>query len=235
LGQPRKPARLLQCQSCHVPNIRISPYRVNNKITGLFKESVSMYSVKTYPIATDLSVWQTATVKTGEKVKVLRTRLGWSQSELARHAHLNKETVNRIELGAGARVSTLQKIADTLDRPVTSLMGDEEPRQSLSDTKKKTGSVTRPDLLAEVQESLHTRGGDPANAATRRLSEAEALRRLKLFKQIYDATDAIRAATDALRGGATPGNATGRKTSTERHEGHPDVHLRATRKRGARS
>src|SRR5690348_16740339 len=55
---------------------------------------------------------------TAEKVKALRGARGWSQEKLAKRAGLNKETVNRVELGAGARVSTLHKLAVALGSSV---------------------------------------------------------------------------------------------------------------------
>jgi transcriptional regulator with XRE-family HTH domain len=45
-------------------------------------------------------------VVTVEQIRAARGLLGWSQSELARHAGLSLPTVKRLESGTGARVSS---------------------------------------------------------------------------------------------------------------------------------
>lgn len=86
-----------------------------------------------YPIAcvvdTDLSVGKDApmeearafTRRIGERVCQARKGRGWSQEELAKRAELNKETVNRLELGGNAKVDTVVRIAAVLGQSAEGL------------------------------------------------------------------------------------------------------------------
>jgi len=65
---------------------------------------------------------------------VLRQQRHWSQAELAQHAEgLNKETINRLELGANVRLDTVYKVADALGVEPQRLLHDDDelaPRRS---------------------------------------------------------------------------------------------------------
>lgn len=55
----------------------------------------------------------------GQHIRELREERGWSQEQLGKRAGgLNKETVNRVELGRDTRVSTLTKLGLALNTPL---------------------------------------------------------------------------------------------------------------------
>jgi transcriptional regulator with XRE-family HTH domain len=62
----------------------------------------------------------------GDKVRELREAQGWSQEELGRRAGVNKETINRFELGGGNRTSTVRKIAAVLGLSVGELLSSDD-------------------------------------------------------------------------------------------------------------
>lgn len=67
-----------------------------------------------YSIATEVSVWQNSAMTKGEKAKGYREQLGLSTVALAKLAKVNKETVNRMELGASLTLRKVTAIAVAL-------------------------------------------------------------------------------------------------------------------------
>jgi transcriptional regulator with XRE-family HTH domain len=60
-----------------------------------------------------------------ESVRTYRTKMGWSQLELANRAGLDRKTVNRVENGRYApSVETLLLVGDALGVSVNSLLGN---------------------------------------------------------------------------------------------------------------
>lgn len=51
----------------------------------------------------------------GDRVRSVREKRGYSQVELAKRAGVNKETVNRMELGGNIGIQTVYKVADALE------------------------------------------------------------------------------------------------------------------------
>jgi transcriptional regulator with XRE-family HTH domain len=69
----------------------------------------------------------------GKAVRKLRNVRGWSQEELGRHAGgLNKETVNRLELGANTGFETVVRIVDALSVKLLDLFLQIEQSQNPS-------------------------------------------------------------------------------------------------------
>lgn len=73
-------------------------------------------------------------MKPGERVRELREAHGWTQEELGRRAGLNKETVNRFELGGGNRTSTINKLSAALGLSASSLLSDSDSTADLAAT-----------------------------------------------------------------------------------------------------
>lgn len=80
-------------------------------------------------IDTNPCVCDTAAVFTlGDVVRKLREQKGWDQSELARRAKVNKQTIVRIENNPEtAKPKTVAKIADALDHTPDSLRAHAPP------------------------------------------------------------------------------------------------------------
>jgi transcriptional regulator with XRE-family HTH domain len=66
-----------------------------------------------------------AVVYIGDRLKTLRIRRALTQQELAEKAGISKTALNRIELNkAEPHMSTLRKLANTLDVDPTELLGE---------------------------------------------------------------------------------------------------------------
>ena len=66
-----------------------------------------------------------AVVYIGDRLKTLRIRRALTQQELAERAGISKTALNRIELNkAEPHMSTLRKLANTLDVDPTELLGE---------------------------------------------------------------------------------------------------------------
>lgn len=72
----------------------------------------------------------------GDKVRAARTKLGWSQYELAQQAGVRPEVISRIETGkSGASLASLHKICPKLGLSLDDLTSD--PAQSGAKSKRK--------------------------------------------------------------------------------------------------
>lgn len=61
-------------------------------------------------------------------IRLLRTELGWSQSELARRLTVSRQTVNAIENGRyDPSLPLAFKIARAFDRPIEAIFTEDEP------------------------------------------------------------------------------------------------------------
>jgi phage repressor protein C with HTH and peptisase S24 domain len=65
----------------------------------------------------------------GDRIRSLREQKGWSQEFLGQRADLNKETVNRVELGANVRFDTYVKLAAALETSVAELFAERDDVQ----------------------------------------------------------------------------------------------------------
>lgn len=102
-------------------NIRTKPYRSQHQIRWKTKKTVSL-EFATISLVTGISVrhdWRMFHV--GDVVRKLRNDRGWSQTQLADAAGVNKETVVRIESGLVTRTDKLAAIAGALKRTVPDL------------------------------------------------------------------------------------------------------------------
>jgi transcriptional regulator with XRE-family HTH domain len=169
------------------------------------------------PATTILPIWQTAENRALDEES--RSRLlvvaasdlvlrrlqarGIKPRDLQKALKISASMASRILDGSrGISVWHLDAVAALLDVTVPELF---DPARADSSQEKNSDDVTFPDPVGEVQEK-RTRGGpiDATSPANRPLSESEALRRLRLYEQLYDAADAVRAATDALGGHLDP-------------------------------
>ncbi|MEU0691578.1 helix-turn-helix domain-containing protein [Streptomyces uncialis] len=61
--------------------------------------------------------------KIGDRIRAVRTAARLSQERLAEYAGIDRQAVNKIEMGhSAARVDTLIRIADALDVPLRDLV-----------------------------------------------------------------------------------------------------------------
>ncbi len=61
------------------------------------------------------------------EIRLLRAELGWSQSELARHLAVSRQTVNAIENGRyDPSLPLAFKIARAFDRPIEAVFTDDK-------------------------------------------------------------------------------------------------------------
>jgi transcriptional regulator with XRE-family HTH domain len=67
---------------------------------------------------------QAAFRKVGENVKVARIRKGWKQEQLALDSGSARTTISELESGIDAKLSTLVRIAASLDVPLAVLVED---------------------------------------------------------------------------------------------------------------
>ena len=58
----------------------------------------------------------------GQKVRALRKKKNFSQTELGARANLEKSAIQRIERGYNSKIKTLAKLADGLDITISELM-----------------------------------------------------------------------------------------------------------------
>jgi transcriptional regulator with XRE-family HTH domain len=104
-------------------------------------------------------------MKLGEAISRYRTRLGWSQNELARRAAVNHPTLQRIETGKSAdpSVSIVARIARTLGVSIEELLGLEfSPILPLEDRARAEAAARRAieggaavtDALADIRKQL---------------------------------------------------------------------------------
>lgn len=52
----------------------------------------------------------------GQDVRDARHALGWSQTELAKRAHVSRPTIARVETGVNVSTGTLEKVAKALGK-----------------------------------------------------------------------------------------------------------------------
>ena len=70
-------------------------------------------------MATDICVW------VGRRIRLLRTRHGWTQQMLADHAEIAREHLSELENGRKEiGIRTLQRIANALDLPLSEFFAD---------------------------------------------------------------------------------------------------------------
>ena len=64
-------------------------------------------------------------INIGEKIKIAREKMDWSQSELAKRAGVQPSTISQIESGARKKptIDVLQKISTALSSTVSQLLG----------------------------------------------------------------------------------------------------------------
>ena len=69
----------------------------------------------------------------GENIKILRKEKGYSQETLAAQLHVVRQTVSKWEKGISVPdAQMLNQIAELLEVPVSTLLGDTVPSQNLS-------------------------------------------------------------------------------------------------------
>lgn len=93
-------------------------------------------STPTVSVDTDSSVSNNRRVlkDVGERVRALRKAKGWTQAELGDRADgLNKETINRLELGGNSTLDTVFRVAEALDVSPEALLGAEAVRLEVAD------------------------------------------------------------------------------------------------------
>ena len=72
----------------------------------------------------------------GENIKILRKEKGYSQETLAAQLHVVRQTVSKWEKGISVPdAQMLNQIAELLEVPVSTLLGDTVPSQNLSSQK----------------------------------------------------------------------------------------------------
>ena len=70
------------------------------------------------------------------EIRLLRTELGWSQSELARRLTVSRQTVNAIENGRyDPSLPLAFKIARAFGRPIEAIFTEDTPEESNAETK----------------------------------------------------------------------------------------------------
>jgi transcriptional regulator with XRE-family HTH domain len=162
---------------------------------------------RTIPCGYDLAV------SIAKNLHDLRRAAKLNQTELANVVGVEQPAVSKWERGKSEpSASDLPKIATAFGCTVNDLLRGVDATYDSMITRaetahaKKSYEVTSSDTGGVVQGSLHTHSEALSNATTanRSISQAEALRRVRLLKQLYDAADAVRAATDALGGDPDP-------------------------------
>lgn len=70
------------------------------------------------------------------EIRLLRTELGWSQSELARRLAVSRQTVNAIENGRyDPSLPLAFKIARAFSRPIEAIFIEDAPEESNAETR----------------------------------------------------------------------------------------------------
>lgn len=63
----------------------------------------------------------------GDRIRIARERANLTQERLGEHAGVDRQAINRIELGhASPRLDTLIRLADALGRPINDLVRYED-------------------------------------------------------------------------------------------------------------
>src|SRR5579863_93503 len=84
--------------------------------------------------------------RVGQRIRAARERLSLSQEELGvRAGGLNKETINRIELGSNTTIETLQKVAEQIGMTIAERFSEDE-----RDLARHTGPVSTIDAELDV-------------------------------------------------------------------------------------
>ena len=65
-------------------------------------------------------------MKTGEKVRHLRKKFGWTQEELGKRTGYSKQYISEIERGCKDCYQLLRQLAKALQTPCRDLLDDEE-------------------------------------------------------------------------------------------------------------
>lgn len=76
----------------------------------------------------------------GDRIRIARDRKGWSQAELGDRAKLNKETINRMELGANTSMESIISVAAALELNPSQLLHRSQDQDS-SDTEEVTFDI----------------------------------------------------------------------------------------------
>ena len=157
-------------------------------------------------VATGLSVWQdcavTAPLKAlGERVRELRKLRKWSQAQLGAEAGgLNKETINRLELGGSSTTGTLVAVATALEvEPAQLFMEGDLSRQTGTGTSVTEGDIDVASSPASAR-ALVRKDEGPMREAVRSVREALGESMAKLIDVEARLTQ-TRQATDRKVGG----------------------------------
>ncbi|MFM9329409.1 helix-turn-helix domain-containing protein [Paenibacillus mesotrionivorans] len=89
--------------------------------------------------------------KIGENIRLLRLKKELSQEQLALHSGVNTSYLGQVERGENnPTIHTLEKIANGLEVPIGSLIGDSELTDCVEKNKKTVLAVFNPDDLKQL-------------------------------------------------------------------------------------
>lgn len=94
----------------------------------------------------------------GSRVRAAREAKAWSQSELAAAADLNKETVNRIELGANTSMESLIRVAGALGENIGRWMATASGGDDVHDERVDVSGYVKDDLPVIFEGEASPRG-----------------------------------------------------------------------------
>ncbi len=96
----------------------------------------------------------------GERIRAARDRKGWSQVELASRSELNKETINRMELGANTSMDSMVAVAFALGEDLARLLGPRSVgRDDVTDEHLDVSGYVRDDLPVIFEGDATPTGG----------------------------------------------------------------------------